>query len=62
MEFTPSASSRGKKPITKAQLKKLREQYARANTIVATTSELEKIQKEREAQSLQKTIDDAFDY
>ncbi len=58
-DYTPSSSGR-KKPITKAQLLRMQQDYARAETISKEALEQEKIEQERLSREMSELLWDVF--
>ncbi|MDD5197593.1 MAG: hypothetical protein PHN60_01895 [Candidatus Gracilibacteria bacterium] len=58
-DYTPSASGRAKS-ITKAQLRKMQEDYARAEEIAKEALEQEKKEKERASREMNDLLGDVF--
>jgi hypothetical protein len=58
-DYVPSASGRAK-PITKAQLRRMQEDYARADALSQEWLELERIEKEKAAWEMNDLLWDVF--
>lgn len=58
-DFTPSASGRAK-PVTKAQLRKMQADFARADEIAKEALEKERIEKERASREMNDLLEDVF--
>lgn len=58
-DYAPSASGRAK-PITKAQLRRMQEDYARAEALSKEALEQEKIEKERVSREMNELLGNIF--
>ncbi|MDD2891981.1 MAG: hypothetical protein PHQ95_03370 [Candidatus Gracilibacteria bacterium] len=58
-DYTPSASGRAK-PVTKAQLRRMREDYARAEELSKEALELEKKEQEKASREMNDLLGDVF--
>ena len=58
-DYTPASSGRAK-PITKAELRKMQQDYARAEKLSKEALELEKKEKERASREMNDLLGDVF--
>ena len=58
-DYTPSSTGRAK-PITKAQLRKMQEDYARAETLSKEALEQEQREKEKASREMNDLLSDVF--
>lgn len=59
-DFIPSGNNHKKKPLTKAQLQKIREAYAQADAITEHVKKLENAEKEKKEKELEKSLNSLF--